>query len=275
MIQDIYPKKYDNTYKNIEPSSGDYVLIYDGGEAVFKNDRREFFTYDDTERLFGYLPSLSYIYLFSIDDARFFLLSGADVSGFKDRIRHIQFREFEPQWLGFAGICGANLAKWYGSVKYCGRCGERTEHSNTERAMVCPECGSIYYPVICPAVIVAVINGDKILMTKYAYGTYRKYALVAGYTEIGETLERTVEREVLEEVGLKVKNIRYYASQPWPFSGTELMGFIAEVDGNDEVTLDTSELAEAKWFGRDEIMEEENPKSLTNTLIQAFRRGEI
>ena len=197
------------------------------------------------------------------------------MSGFKDRIRHIQFREFEPQWLGFAGICGANLAKWYGSVKYCGRCGERTEHSNTERAMVCPECGSIYYPVICPAVIVAVINGDKILMTKYAYGTYRKYALVAGYTEIGETLERTVEREVLEEVGLKVRNIRYYASQPWPFSGTELMGFIAEVDGSDKVTLDTSELAEAKWFGRDEIMEEENPKSLTNTLIQAFRRGEI
>lgn len=275
MIQDIFPKKYDNTYKNIEPESGDYVLVYDGGEAVFKNSRREFFTYDDTERLFGCIPSLSYIYLFSIDEARFFLLLGADTSAFKDRIKHIQFREFEPQWLGFAGICGANLAKWYESAKYCGRCGERNEHSRSERAMVCPECGSVYYPVICPAVIAAVICGDRLLMTKYAYGTYRKYALVAGYTEIGETLERTVEREVLEEVGLRVKNIRYYASQPWLFSGTELMGFVAEVDGSDEVTLDTSELAEAKWFTRDEIIEEENPKSLTNTLIQAFRRGEI
>ena len=84
----------------------------------------------------------------------------------------------------------------------------------TERSMVCTDCGHTEYPKICPAVIVAIRNGDKLLMSRYARGTYRRYALIAGYVEVGETFEECVRREVMEEVGLKVKNIRYYKSQP-------------------------------------------------------------
>lgn len=273
MIQDIYPKKFDNAYRNVSPAPEDYVLVYDGGEAVFMDESRAFFTYADAERLFG--SGAEYVYLFSVDETRFFLLKGADAGGFTVRMKPIGFRDFEPQWLGFAGICGADMARWYESSRFCGRCGARTVHSETERAVLCPGCGKVYYPVICPAVIVALIDRDRLLLTKYAYGTYRRYALVAGYTEIGETLEQTVRREVREEVGLEVKNIRYYASQPWPFSGTELMGFTAELDGRAEICLDRGELSEARWFKREEIEPEGKPKSLTNTLIQAFRRGEI
>ena len=131
------------------------------------------------------------------------------------------------------------------------------------------------YPKICPAVIIGVTDGDRILMSKYAGRTYKKYALLAGFTEIGETVEQTVARDVMEEVGLKVKNIRYYKSQPWAFSDTLLMGFYCDLDGEDKITLDQDELALAEWFKRDEIPVEPSRDSLTNEMIIRFKNGEV
>ena len=109
------------------------------------------------------------------------------------------------------------------------------------------------YPKICPAVIVAVLDGERILLTKYAGRSYTRYALIAGFAEIGETIEQTVHREVMEEVGLRVKNLRFYKSQPWSFSDTLLMGFYCDLDGEDRITLDQDELAVAEWFNRGQI----------------------
>ena len=97
--------------------------------------------------------------------------------------------------------------------------------------------------------------------------------MVAGFTEIGETLEETVQREVMEEVGLKVKNIRYYKSQPWSFSSTLLCGFFCEVDGDTDITLDTEELAVGEWFDRDNIPVEDDGVSLTREMIGVFKIG--
>ena len=113
-----------------------------------------------------------------------------------------------------------------------------------ERSMVCSACGHTEYPKISPAVIVAIRNGDRLLMSRYARGAYRHYALIAGYLEIGETFEDCVKREVMEEVGLKVKNIRYYKSQPWAFSDTVMIGFVADLDGDDTIRLQEEELSE-------------------------------
>lgn len=99
------------------------------------------------------------------------------------------------------------------------------------------------------------------------------YALIAGFTEIGETLEETVQREVMEEIGLKVKNIRYYKSQPWSFSSTLLCGFFCEVDGDTEITLDTEELSVGEWFDRDNIPVEDDGVSLTREMIVVFKTG--
>ena len=112
-------------------------------------------------------------------------------------------------------------------------------------------------------------------MAKYAGRTYKKYALLAGVTEIGETVEETVAREVMEEVGLKVKNIRYYKSQPWAFSDTLLMGFYCDLDGSDEIILDREELSLAEWFERDKIPVEPSRDSLTNEMIIKFKLGEV
>ena len=130
-------------------------------------------------------------------------------------------------------------------------------------------------PKICPAVIIAVTHGDKILMSKYAGREYKKYALLAGFNETGESIEETVRREVMEEVGLKVKNLRYYKSQPWSFTDTLLMGFFCELDGEDGITLDTDELAMAEWFERDKMPVEAEDLSLTNEMMMAFKHGKV
>lgn len=144
-----------------------------------------------------------------------------------------------------------------------------------ERMLLCPHCHNMVYPRISPAVIIGIINGDKILMSKYAGRPYTNYALIAGFTEIGESAEQTVAREVMEEVGLKVKNIRYYKSQPWGFSGSLLMGFFCDLHGSDEINLDKNELAEAGWFQREEIDLEDDQLSLTREMIMAFKESRL
>jgi NAD+ diphosphatase len=144
-----------------------------------------------------------------------------------------------------------------------------------ERMLHCSACQNMVYPRISPAVIVGVIHEDKLLMSKYAGRSYTNYALIAGFTEIGESAEQTVAREVMEEVGLKVKNIRYYKSQPWAFSDSLLMGFFCDLDGSDEIRLDTGELAEAGWYSREEITLEDDNLSLTREMMMLFKNGAV
>ena len=121
------------------------------------------------------------------------------------------------------------------------------------------------------AVIVGVTNGDKILMTKYAGREYKKYALIAGFTEIGETAEQTVEREVMEEVGLHVKNIRYYKSQPWGYDSDLLLGYFCELAEEHKIELDETELSLAEWIDYKDVPDDPEGLSLTREMMQTFR----
>ena len=116
----------------------------------------------------------------------------------------------------------------------------------------------------------AVTNGDKILLTKYANREYKRYALIAGFTEIGETAEDTVRREVMEETGVRVKNIRYYKSQPWGIDGNLLLGYFAQLDGSDQISLDENELASAEWVSREQLKDMDDSFSLTREMMRVF-----
>ncbi len=140
--------------------------------------------------------------------------------------------------------------------------------------MRCPSCGQMEYPKICPCVIVGILHEDKILVTRYKGENRGRYALVAGFTEIGETIEETVHREVMEETGLHVKNLRYYKCQPWPYSESLLFGFFCELDGEDKIRLDEQELALAEWVEREDITVEPDDLSLTNEMMLAFKNGD-
>lgn len=141
--------------------------------------------------------------------------------------------------------------------------------------MYCDACHQMEYPKISPAVIIGVTDGNRLLLSKCAGRTYKKYALLAGFTEIGETLEETVKRKVMEEVGLKVTNIRYYKSQPWSYSGSILSGFFCDLkkdDEHSEIHLDQEKLAMAEWFEREDIpIEDEGRFSLTQDMICRFK----
>jgi NAD+ diphosphatase len=238
-------------------------------------------------------------YLFSIDDYRYFL-ARTPVPGAGDAERSLQgrngidagqiaasqqaaidgfsyrplrdFRWIRPRNLRFAIEVAWQLSHWYADNRYCGRCGTPTEHDRVERMLSCPKCGNMIYPKISPGIIVGIVNDDKLLLTRYAGGGYRAWALVAGFTEIGEPLEDTVRREVHEETGLKVKNITYFGNQPWPRSASLLVGFFAELDGSPKVTLQREELAESAWMPWTDVPHEPDDYSLTNTMMCAFYR---
>jgi len=148
------------------------------------------------------------------------------------------------------------------------------EDSAEERARCCPNCGQTVYPKISPAVIVAVTDGDRLLLTRYANRPFKSYALVAGFNEVGESIEDTVRREVMEETGLHVGNLRFYRSQPWVFTDSLLMGFFADLQGDDRIRLQESELAEAGWFCRSELPTDHSEISLTGEMIERFRMGQ-
>jgi len=247
----------------------------------------------------GLIPGLSARaeYLFSIDEIPYFMVRSAEGDpalklaeeenqetfheGGQDGCRKFSFqgpayfRIMQPEYQAFAAITAVQLFRWKESRKFCGCCGSRTEDSRTERALVCTKCGHTEYPKICPAVIVAVTDGDRLLMSRYKGRAYRGYALIAGFVEIGETFEETVRREVMEEVGLKVKNIRYYKSQPWAFTDTEMIGFFAELDGDDAIRLQEDELSEAGWYRRDEIPEDVSSISVGSEMKMAFKHQRI
>ena len=279
MIQDIYPHKLHNEFivgrsARREDSA---ICVSDGGILVHTQDNRlrfpevgEYLDCCGDDR-----PEM--VYLFRLDDTSFFLIRDEYVripEGCSILPVRTLRREYpEPKELVFAAYTAGHLARWYADNRFCGTCGHPTVHSDEERALKCPSCGRVIYPRIVPAVIVGVLDRDRILLTKYAGRDIAFYALVAGFTEIGETLEQTVEREVMEEVGLKVRNIRYYKSQPWGIADDILMGFYCDLDGDSTIRLDRNELKEGAWFTREDVILQPNDFSLTNEMMKMFKQG--
>ena len=267
MIHENPGHLYRNEFAKRTPTPDDYALYYVERSVLLIGNE---------------LPHFSQLhcdmncaqYMFEMDGAGYYLIASLEkeVPG-AEMMPIDQFRNLQPQHAGFAGITGSQLHRFYRDNAFCGRCGGSMEKSGSERAMCCPACRNTIYPKISPAVIVAVTDGDRILLTKYAGRVNARHALVAGFCEFGEPAEDTVHREVMEEVGLRVKNIRYYASQPWSFSDSLLLGFFCEVDGATTVALDDNELCEGTWFHRDDVPPPESLMSLTATMIDAFRRN--
>ena len=272
MIQDILPHIFSNEYRPSEPESGDIVFAFRQGKVLLKESAHE-----QGEAV---CPTVAMcrgdqlIFLFRIDDVRYYLYGGSEplsLPGYQYESTRT-FRRLRPKVLCFAGMTAWHLYTWYRDHRFCGRCGGRTVPGEKERVLICPSCGNQIYPVIAPAVIVGVISGNRLLLTRYKGRPYGGNALIAGFCEIGETLEETVHREVMEEVGLKVKNLRYYGSQPWGFANNLLMGFYCELDGEEEVTLDGEELAVAQWIPASELPRENRDLSLTADMIMEFKK---
>jgi NAD+ diphosphatase len=162
------------------------------------------------------------------------------------------------------------IVKWEQTFQYCGRCGAKTENLQNEWAKSCRQCRLVYYPKIAPAVIVAVSKGKKILLARAKHYKEGFYSVLAGFVEPGENLEECVRREVMEEVNIKIKNLRYFGSQSWPFTDALMIGFTAEYQGG-KVKVDRNELEEARWFGPEALPEFPDHLSIAWELIDWFK----
>jgi NAD+ diphosphatase len=165
-----------------------------------------------------------------------------------------------------------HLVEWDKNEQFCGRCGARTEDKAGQNAKECPLCGSITFPRISPAVIVLVEREGKVLLARATRFTEEIYSVLAGFVEPGETLEETVQREIEEEVGISVSNVRYFGSQPWPFPDSLMIGFTAKYESG-EIRIDDSEIAAAGWFEPDGLPRIPGRISIARKLIDWFVEG--
>ena len=272
MIQDIAPHKFTIGYEHRRPAKeSDFgVILKDGRVLVRKNG--------------GVIPTLSEMgispeglrYLCMIDEDAYFLAEEPTVLPEDLEWKSpMDFREAEPQHLAFGGISAVQIARFYRTNRFCPTCGTALVPKEEERALQCPACKRTLYPRISPAVICAVVDGERIVLTKYAGRAFKRYALVAGFCEVGETPEETAKREVFEETGLIVDDIHYYKCQPWSFSETLLVGLVAHLAGPDAIHMDENELSVAEWVNRKDIPDDMGTGSLTREMILAFRDGKI
>jgi NAD+ diphosphatase len=173
-----------------------------------------------------------------------------------------------PDLFGVVGRA-MHAGDWLRTSRFCGRCGTATTRSATERCMVCPSCGLHIYPRISPAIITLVRKGELALLASNAKFPGVFYSTLAGFADIGESLEETLVREVEEETGVRVKNVRYFGSQPWPFPNSLMIAFTAEWESG-EIVIDQNELSDAKWFSADALPVIPPPFSIARRLIDAW-----
>lgn len=163
----------------------------------------------------------------------------------------------------------SQIAEWGRSHRYCGACGTRTVLAEGERCMRCPECGLSCYPRVSPSMMVLVKKGDTILLARNGAWPQNRFSALSGFVEPGETVEEAVHREVQEEVGVRVHNLRYFGSQSWPFPHSLMIAFTADYLSGD-ITVDGIEIAEAKWFGPGDTWPDFPTRtSISSALIQA------
>lgn len=272
MFQDIAPHKFISAYTGNEPSAepSDVLLCYDNALILMNKRGEELslpkigdFTEEQTKQA---------IYLFSIDETRYFgFWRGHDIKETEDLVfQPTNYLRTAENLICFAGMEGWHLYKWYKINNFCGTCAAEMELKSDERAVICPKCGNIVYPRISPAVIIAVTSKNRLLMARNAANSTGRFGLVAGFVEFGESLEETVKREVLEEVGLHACNVKYFGSQPWPFSEAMMLGFTAEVEGDDTPHPDMQEITEAKWVAKEDLPPPLSTISIAQSLIKNF-----
>ena len=268
------PFKPDFTPPADKPESALW-FIFDKGRLLVKinNDNC---SVPDTSDLASYTLVINHEqYLGSLDEHPCY---AAEYAGDPLRDTELTFKDLrglfgtlEEDLIWIAGRAN-QLVNWSQTHRHCGRCGKLTEDKTDERAKTCPDCGLINYPRLSPAVIVAVLKDGRILLGRNKRFKLPFYSVLAGFVEPGETLEECVKREIHEEVGIKVKNIRYFGSQPWPFPDSLMIAFIADYAGGD-INTDGSEIIDAAWFERDNLPKIPPKISIARQLIDWFVHG--
>jgi NAD+ diphosphatase len=277
MIHEIFPHNFDNKFQGeLSINADDYIFHFKENLLLLKRIGIEYDVPRKNE-ISGITEKTDYTFLFSFNNYSCFLVFDIPetIDSQFEYIEINSFRTFQQKEIAWIGIVAFQLMNWYNQNKFCGKCGTETKEKSNERAIICPDCNTMVFPKISPAIIVAIVCNDKILLAHNSNFPENWYSLVAGYADIGESLEESVIREVKEEVGLDVTNIRYYKSQPWPYSGSMMIGFIAEASDAQSIVVDNIEINDAKWFTRGNLPNRPTNISIAGEMIDKFERGDL
>jgi len=234
------------------------VLNGDGG-SIFPSGPASAFGDPENALLVGELLGQS---CYAADVSRF-----PDIPGGEAAPLRAIFQLAGPETFALAGRA-TQLLDWQNNHRFCGRCGSPTAMKAGELSMQCPDCGLLAYPRISPAVMVLVRDDDKLLLGRSPHFKPGVFSALAGFVEPGETLEECAAREVREEVGIEIANLRYFHSQPWPFPNSLMVAFFADYAGG-TITPDPNEIEAAAWFSPDALPILPEPISISRRLIDA------
>lgn len=277
MIQDIFPHQFSNNFLADRQLQDDDVVIYFKENSFLLKESGDEFEFPRKKNIPEITDKTESTFLFVLDEKPCYLVwddLNINTPGFV--YKEIDFFRYSTQQeIAWASMVSFHLRNWYSENKFCGKCGAKNEQKPDERALICTNCNSVIYPKISPAVIAAIVCGDKILLARGANWPDDWYSCIAGYVDVGESLEDALKREAKEEVGIDIKNIRYYKSQPWPLSGSMMIGFIAEADDTQTIVLEEKEIADAKWFSKSELPGYPVNISIAGEMIDRFIKGEL
>jgi NAD+ diphosphatase len=260
MIEKSLYENYEICFSDsISPDASDYLFVF--------NENRELFL-DSDKKLPKSLDDFNVNFCLFIgiyNGAKAFAVNAGSDGEFHN-LRDVY--EISHDLYHIAGKA-VLVNDWYISHRFCGRCGVETQLDEKDMMLKCPSCGQNHYPRIAPAIIVAIRKDDELLMAQHSYHDTIRYALIAGFVEPGESIEEAVHREVLEEVGIRIRNLKYMKSQSWPFPNSLMLAFTAEYESG-EIKVDGDEIVKAKWFKADDIIRYGTDISISDWLIQDF-----
>lgn len=260
MIEKSLYENYQIDFSDtLKPTDGDYLFIFNENRQLYLNNDKQL-----PESIDNFNVNFC-LFIGTYKNRNAFVVNVDETAEFYD-LREVY--EISHDMYHIAGKA-VLVNDWYISHRFCGRCATPTQLDEKDMMLKCPSCGQVHYPRIAPAIIVAIRKGRELLMAKHSYHDNIRYALIAGFVEPGETIEEAVHREVLEEVGIKIKNLKYKKSQSWPFPNSLMLGFSAEYESGD-IKVDGDEILKAKWFKKDEIIRYDSDISISDWLIQEF-----
>lgn len=260
MIEKSLYENYQIDFSDtLKPTDGDYLFIFNENRQLYLNNDKQL-----PESIDNFKVNFC-LFIGAYKNRNAFVVNVDETAEFYD-LREVY--EISHDIYHIAGKA-VLVNDWYISHRFCGRCATPTQLDEKDMMLKCPSCGQVHYPRIAPAIIVAIRKGRELLMAKHSYHDNIRYALIAGFVEPGETIEEAVHREVLEEVGIKIKNLKYEKSQSWPFPNSLMLGFSAEYKSGD-IKVDGDEILKAKWLKKDEIIRYDSDISISDWLIQDF-----
>jgi NAD+ diphosphatase len=248
--------KFTSGYiENRKRLESDYAFIFRGRELLVSGERVP--TLQEAKRI---LPAAGGLFIGSIERHNCYLFSipedsggGEEAGTVTDGLSFVVLRHYVGSLdseMCAAACFGSHLFNWELNSRYCGHCGAPNGWYDKERARICPQCGRVEFPRISPAIIIAVIKDSNILLGQNRNFPEGRYSLLAGFLEIGETIEEAAAREVKEETGIEIENVKYLASQNWPFPDSLMIGLTADYKSG-EIVPDGEEIIHAGWYNPD------------------------